>query len=541
VIKVTFTDEIEIITSTEHLYQWDVGQVLEIGGLTNIGTPMVHFGVKGDTTGYAVQSQIVNDKLRCGIPDIVLQSGKQITAYVYVLAGASKYTDRVILIPVVERNKPNNYATVNMADVTETQSFFDDVVDRIELLETRMNTFSALPEGTTTSDAEIIDARIGADGKTYSNLGEAIRTQVNNSKSDLINAKNSIIGGNYKDIKWFDGISFSKTTNGELISNNGTQTATTTELLPVTKGAKIIVSADFIARFGAYDENKNFISDSYISEKPDYIEYTPTENGYIRVSIFYKDVVENGVTVFSAVNKEDVSITCNIEPINIENYWYGKSFVSLGDSITWQDGKEYTQGNYIGKIARGYQTIIKEKLGFISYNNMGISGRPIANGTTNGDGTVTTAQSINYTGFDLCIIAGGTNDFKLNVPLGEIGVIGDTEFDNTTFYGAYREMIEYILTQKPTIRICLFTPLQRNTSSYDVNSLNTVGHKLIDYVNAIKLVGEMYGIPVCDMYANSGFTKLTLDTYTMDGLHPNDIGYERMGGYASQYINAIGN
>lgn len=175
-IKVTFTDEIEIITSTEHLYQWDVGQVLEISGLTNIGAPMVHFGVKGDTTGYAVQSQIVNDKLRCGIPDIVLQSGKQITAYVYVLAGASKYTDRVILIPVVERNKPTNYATVNMADVTKTQSFFDDVVDRIEVLEARMNTFTSLPEGSTSVDAEIIDARIGADGVVYDNLGEHIRT-----------------------------------------------------------------------------------------------------------------------------------------------------------------------------------------------------------------------------------------------------------------------------------------------------------------------------------------------------------------------------
>lgn len=137
VIKVTFTDEIEIITSTEHLYQWDVGQVLEIDGL-NVGTPMVHFGVKGDTTGYAVQSQLIDGKLRCGIPDSVLQSGKQIIAYVYVSAGASKYTEKVILIPVVERNKPNNYRTVNMDEVTETQSFFDSMVERLTSLEKRV-------------------------------------------------------------------------------------------------------------------------------------------------------------------------------------------------------------------------------------------------------------------------------------------------------------------------------------------------------------------------------------------------------------------
>jgi lysophospholipase L1-like esterase len=41
------------------------------------------------------------------------------------------------------------------------------------------------------------------------------------------------------------------------------------------------------------------------------------------------------------------------------------------------------------------------------------------------------------------------------------------------------------------------------------------------------------------MYSNSGFTKKTLATYTIDGLHPNDTGYARMGDYASSFINAI--
>lgn len=52
-----------------------------------------------------------------------------------------------------------------------------EISEDVTVLETRMNTFTALPEGTTTADAEIIDARIGADGVTYANLGEAIRNQ----------------------------------------------------------------------------------------------------------------------------------------------------------------------------------------------------------------------------------------------------------------------------------------------------------------------------------------------------------------------------
>ena len=89
------------------------------------------------------------------------------------------------------------------------------------------------------------------------------------------------------------------------------------------------------------------------------------------------------------------------------------------------------------------------------------------------------------------------------------------------------------------MRIVLFTPLQRDNGGYNVNTVNTAGHKLIDYVNAVKTIGEMYGIPVCDMYANSGFTHLTLSTFTMDGLHPNDVGYERMGKYASNFIKNL--
>lgn len=207
------------------------------------------------------------------------------------------------------------------------------------------------------------------------------------------------------------------------------------------------------------------------------------------------------------------------------NKYQDKRLVTLGDSITWQDAKTYS---YNGLVARGYQTIIKEKLGFLEVLNMGVSGRPMANGTANGVGTNTTGKTVTYTTYDLTTIAAGTNDFKLNVQLGTLGAIGDTTFDTNTFYGAYRDLIEYILTQKPTQKIILFTPLQRDNGGYTVNTSNTAGHKLIDYVNAIKAVGQMYSLPVVDMYAESGITKLNLATYTWDGLHPNDAGYARM-------------
>ncbi len=211
---------------------------------------------------------------------------------------------------------------------------------------------------------------------------------------------------------------------------------------------------------------------------------------------------------------------------NNKNHWQGKTFITLGDSITWQDNKAYSQGK-IGAIAKGYQTILSKALRFSSYYNAGVSGRPMANGSLNGDGTVITAQGIDYNAYDVCIIAVGTNDFRLDIPLGEYKDIGD--YDINTFYGAYQKTLQCILTTNRNITICLFTPLQRNNAGYNTTSRNRSGHTLGDYVKAIKDIGEKYSLPVCDLYTDSGIDESNLSVYTMDGLHPNDIGYERMG------------
>jgi hypothetical protein len=47
-----------------------------------------------------------------------------------------------------------------------------------DILESRVDNLSTLEEGSTTGDAELIDARVGADGATYTNTGGAIRGQI---------------------------------------------------------------------------------------------------------------------------------------------------------------------------------------------------------------------------------------------------------------------------------------------------------------------------------------------------------------------------
>lgn len=56
-----------------------------------------------------------------------------------------------------------------------------------EVLTARINEIIA-PTGGAPSAAEVTDARIGTDGVVYSSLGDAVRTQVSDLKSDLSDA-----------------------------------------------------------------------------------------------------------------------------------------------------------------------------------------------------------------------------------------------------------------------------------------------------------------------------------------------------------------
>ena len=110
--------------------------------------------------------------------------------------------------------------------------------EEYDVLEARMNQFTSLQEGSTTGDAELIDGRIGYDGKIYDNIGGAIREQVSELKGDIADivtvVDTNVISVTNDANGEKNGISYSLTKNGILTINGECTTNTSLDFSTVT-------------------------------------------------------------------------------------------------------------------------------------------------------------------------------------------------------------------------------------------------------------------------------------------------------------------
>jgi lysophospholipase L1-like esterase len=208
-------------------------------------------------------------------------------------------------------------------------------------------------------------------------------------------------------------------------------------------------------------------------------------------------------------------------PNKLQSRFAGRTYCAYGDSITATSSGNPGTTNL-------YPAILTSKLGMFHYTNRATSGQTLSN--SNATNTVLTYVKM-HQDFDLITIALGVNDYLRNVPLGSIGINSDAtaSFDQSTFYGALRFVLDSIFTANPYTTVVLFTPITKTSEA-----ANTLGLVLDDYRNAIVNVGKMYNLPVCHM--EMCLNQMNVATFLFDGLHPNDEGHRKYADYVASYL-----
>lgn len=205
-----------------------------------------------------------------------------------------------------------------------------------------------------------------------------------------------------------------------------------------------------------------------------------------------------------------------------------KKIACLGDSITeGVNANGWQWHRYIDQWAKnnGIETTII---------NLGIGGTSVC---TSSYVTDTLKPFVNRLetipiDADIVTIFGGTNDWGNNATLGTIDDTG-----TSTFYGAYKHILEWLAINRPNAKIITMTPLKRyyrgsGTSWVNAQTTpNNKGNLLQDYVRAVKDVSDLYAVTCVDLHNDSGLNpvlEIVRTKFMGDGLHPTAEGNKRM-------------
>ena len=254
-----------------------------------------------------------------------------------------------------------------------------------------------------------------------------------------------------------------------------------------------------------YDEDYTFIS---YTAGPNEIN-VPSGAVYAKVKLGVVDVTTADVYLYGVTIDVPTILTEHereimlLKPRPLE----GKKVAFLGDSITCNTSHGL------------YTRLFTERTG-ATVTNYAVAGQCYANNEI-------TAEVANLTGNeDVVIMMGGTNDFLQGKVIGNAYVENNgTISKNVTTAetcGGLHAAIEAIYAKCPTAQVIIVTPPQIEMGWTIQHS---GGGYLFEYVNAIKQVAQLYGIPVIDQFANCGINPklagMKSKYFNTDGKHPN--------------------
>ena len=203
----------------------------------------------------------------------------------------------------------------------------------------------------------------------------------------------------------------------------------------------------------------------------------------------------------------------------------------LGDSIT--------EGAAATAIEFRYSTLVAAHFG-AEECNFGVSGTRIAKQvkrTLNPDDDVFMCRAVKMPqDADFTFVFGGTNDYGHGDA--KMGNFGDT--DPYTFYGAMRELVEYLISVFPKDKLCFILPIPRydQDNPYGDGSKDEPIAPLAAYNEAEKKVLSHYGVSYLDLSDKFYIPTTTVNDGNLysDGLHPNKNGHHFLAQCLIEYL-----
>lgn len=435
---------------------------------------------------------------------------------------------------------------------------------KISVLENRMDSFSSLPSGSTTGDAELTDIRTPAGGfnlnKNYNSAGNAVRGQIDSVK-DLAENGEFLLFNNIKNSSSAKKIEISDVTAESYNLNwNGTVLQGTLKSDVVTK--KPILLNDYIFYCSFQRGTSPNVVIGYNSDLNTGLSINLTNGICIKYdwnnttytafkSYTISKSIAGNVKIFIYYNgknykffDENLSEICSIPALDLTGfqpcigwesggsfvannlYFYsihydmntkflnllnGKTVNFIGDSIT-----------NLGSGNNGWQHLIEKDIN-IKAINYGISGTCMTAKTLEDN----TAMCIRYKDMEInefVFCLAGINDYGTNKPLGEKNSTSVLDFT-----GALRTFIEGVyskfLVASNLYQFRLFFASPYNVKHYFNSDTNDLGLTQLDYVNRAEEICAEYGIPFLNLYKQSGFNTINEEFLLYDKLHPSAAGH----------------
>lgn len=411
---------------------------------------------------------------------------------------------------------------------TKTTNAATELLQEIAVERARITNLAKLKDGSTTGDAELIDARVGADGTVYSSAGEAVREQFINLTQDR-----------YKQfsLEWLVGF-----VGVDNIINATATNYRRTNAIAIPKNARKVKISNYSAN-GALQTIAFYNSDNISSETFVRGIIKSSQDGDIEINI------PNSATHYACSrNIADESFLVSFyclsetgilnERVNIvkksigDVSVYGKKIVIGGDSTTWGLGGTGCAGNGEAIITIGSKTHYRNPNGYCWANLFKslLESKYNATVTINaisGFSSYTWVRYINQllpTDTDLFILPIGTND----------RVLADNSSAN---YGDVREAMfsnlstikEYCDTNNIEFVVCSPVPTSaENESAVDENRQNVYAVNICQIQEIMKEWCIVNDVKFMDTYTqvyNYYFFKGEEIGSFVDTLHPDDNMY----------------